>query len=143
MNICKIRRRGARSAPALVSLVLVLGLSPGAHAASRLASTAGVAVFDRRSPSAAYAPDAGASPLCGRAIALNAAVALASDTASASCADDGDFGIARAEGRSLAYVGLVPEASVWAMIIVGFTGVGAFLRGRRRARGRSSRSSPE
>ena len=142
MKITRIGRRGAGPSSALASLILVLGLSAGAQAASRPATTAGIPVFDARPQSAAYASDTDASILCGRAIALNAAIILDPANASAICADGGDFGIPRTEGRSVAFIGgLVPEASVWAMIMLGFAGVGAFLRGRRRARGGSSRSS--
>ncbi|HLZ82446.1 MAG TPA: hypothetical protein VKQ54_02690 [Caulobacteraceae bacterium] len=123
---------------ALVSLVLVLGLGPGAHAAPGLARTADIIVLDR--PQTAYAQDTGASILCGRPMALSAAVTLDLDNVSALCTSR-DLGTAPMEARSIAFNTGAPEASVWAMVVLGFACVGAFLRGRRRARGGSSRSS--
>jgi hypothetical protein len=138
MEVSKIGRRRGAPRSALASLVLVLGISSGALATVTMAH---IAVLDGRPSSPASTPDTNASIGCGQAIALRAAVALDPDGAAAICADGGHFDIALTQGRGLTYMGgLVPEASTWAIVMAGFAVVGAFLRGRRRARRGSSSS---
>jgi hypothetical protein len=64
----------------------------------------------------------GASILCGRAIALNGAVTMDTNTITNDCSGSGDGGGAT-----------VPEPAAWTLMIVGFAGVGVGLRNRRRA----------
>lgn len=81
----------------------------------------------------------GASILCGRAIALNAAVTMDTNTISNNCAGDGalssgrtDFGSNGFSGN-LAAVGAVPEPGTWAMMLLGFGAVGFKVRRSRRS----------
>ena len=76
--------------------------------------------------------------LCGRAIALNAAVTMDTNTVSSTCAGGGgdnsgrgDFGSEGFSG-SAAAAGPVPEPSAWALMLGGFGGIGALLRRKRR-----------
>ena len=79
----------------------------------------------------------GATILCGRAIALNAAVTLDGNTISNDCAGAGaldsgrtDFG---SRGFSGSGGGAVPEPTTWALMLGGFGLAGAALRRRRAA----------
>jgi hypothetical protein len=76
--------------------------------------------------------NSGAAILCGRAIALSAAVTLDSNQVSNSCGQGGvpgDFGsLGFAGGQGLA----VPESSTWALMVLGLGGVGWAMRRRRR-----------
>jgi type VI secretion system secreted protein VgrG len=70
---------------------------------------------------------------CGRAIALNAAVTMDSNTVSNNCGA-GDFGsLGYSGGPAATARGGVPEPSTWALMLVGFGGLGAALRSRHRA----------
>ncbi len=86
--------------------------------------------------------------LCGRAIALGASVSLDSNGISTSCTGTtaGSFTLADDSG-SRGYSGTaltsatpVPEPASWALLIVGFMGVGAVLRRERRSEGFSGRA---
>jgi type VI secretion system secreted protein VgrG len=67
----------------------------------------------------------GAKIQCGRAIALNAAVTLDSNTVSNDCGA-GDFGSQGYAGN----VSAVPEPASWMLMIAGFGLAGAAMRGR-------------
>ena len=79
--------------------------------------------------------DTGAKILCGRAIALVAAVTMDSNAISNNCSLENygsgrsDFGSAGFSGPS---AGTVPEPSTWAMMLIGFAGLG--FAGARRTR---------
>ena len=71
--------------------------------------------------------------LCGRAIALVAAVTLDGNTVSNNCGNGGDYGSGRSDFGSAGFSGpVVPEPSTWAMMLIGFGGIGSI--GYRRAR---------
>ena len=78
-----------------------------------------------------------ASILCGRAIALTAAVTMDSNTISNNCSLENygsgrsDFGSGGFSGPS---AGTIPEPSTWAMMLIGFAGLG-FAGARRRRLG--------
>ncbi len=75
----------------------------------------------------------GASILCGRAIALVAAVTLDSNSISSDCSGGGALGSGRTDFGSGGFAdNTVPEPESWAMLIAGFGMIGA--RMRRRAR---------
>ncbi|THD70535.1 ice-binding family protein [Phenylobacterium sp.] len=67
-----------------------------------------------------------ATILCGRAIALTGAVTMDTNTISDNCASSGAGGGGAGGGG-----GPVPEPSAWALMIIGFGGMGAVLRRRR------------
>jgi type VI secretion system secreted protein VgrG len=77
--------------------------------------------------------------LCGRAIALNAAVTMDTNTISSSCAGGGGYDSGRGDfgsqgfSGSAAAGGPVPEPAAWALMLAGFGTVGAALRRRRTA----------
>jgi len=77
----------------------------------------------------------GARILCGRAIALEAAVTMDTNVVSANCAGGGDYGTGRTDFGSLGFSGggggSVPEVSSWALMLVGLGGVGLAVRSRR------------
>lgn len=78
----------------------------------------------------------GATILCGRAIALNAAVTMDGNTVSNSCALGGDLGSGRTDFGSGGFSGsgggaAVPEPTTWALLLSGFGLAGAALRRRR------------
>ena len=80
----------------------------------------------------------GAQIKCGRAIALNAAVTLDTNKLSNNCYGDGalasgatDFGSNAFSGNVGQVSGAVPEPSIWAMMIFGFSLIGAMLRRRK------------
>lgn len=80
--------------------------------------------------------DTGASILCGRAIALAAAVTMAGNSISNSCGGAGSHGSDRTDYGSNGFAGnaaagAVPEPASWAMMLVGFGLTGALLRRRR------------
>jgi Ice-binding-like/PEP-CTERM motif len=72
--------------------------------------------------------------LCGRAIALNAAVTMDTNTVSNNCSSGGDFGTRRRDFGSLGFSGggtaRTPEPATWALLLVGFGAVGGALRAR-------------
>jgi hypothetical protein len=82
-----------------------------------------------------------ATILCGRAIALTAAVTMDTNTISGDCGRGGDFGSGRTDYGSLGFSGaggaggsgggVVPEPSAWALMIGGFGLAGVALRRRR------------
>jgi type VI secretion system secreted protein VgrG len=78
--------------------------------------------------------NSGASILCGRAIAVTAAVTMGGNSISDSCGAGGNIGGSRADfgsdGFSGGTVAAIPEAGTWAMMLVGFGGVGVALRRR-------------
>ena len=68
-----------------------------------------------------------ASILCGRAIALTAAVTMDTNTISNNCSNGGDLGCGRTDFGSAGFSGSVPsvpEPSTWAMMLIGFAGLG-------------------
>jgi hypothetical protein len=77
--------------------------------------------------------------LCGRAIALNAAVTMDTNTVSGSCAGGGGYDSGRGDFGSQGFSGSgaaggpVPEPAAWALMLGGFAMVGAALRRRRTA----------
>jgi hypothetical protein len=77
--------------------------------------------------------------LCGRAIALNAAVTMDTNTISGDCAAGGDYGSGRSDFGSQGFSGSgasggpVPEPSTWALMLGGFGLAGVALRRRRPA----------
>ncbi|HEX5376047.1 MAG TPA: ice-binding family protein [Solirubrobacterales bacterium] len=76
-----------------------------------------------------------ATILCGRAIALNAAVTMDNNTISNDCSGSGDLGSGRSDFGSIGFSGgglAVPEPSTWAMMIVGMGVVGMMMRRSRR-----------
>jgi len=79
-----------------------------------------------------------ANILCGRAIALNAAVTMDTNTISGDCAGGGDYSSGRSDFGSQGFSGsganggAVPEPATWAMMIVGFGLVGSAMRRRQR-----------
>lgn len=79
----------------------------------------------------------GASILCGRAIALNAAVTMDTNVISNNCSNTlgvrSDFGSNGFSGAAVA-AGAVPEPSTWAMMLLGFGAVGFNMRRLRRPR---------
>ena len=80
----------------------------------------------------------GATILCGRAIALTAAVTLDTNTISGNCAGGGNYGSGRTDFGSHGFSGsgggaAVPEPSAWALMLGGFGLTGAALRRRRTA----------
>jgi type VI secretion system secreted protein VgrG len=80
-----------------------------------------------------------ATILCGRAIALHAAVTMDTNTISGNCAGGGDYGSGRTDYGSHGFSGsgagggVVPEPSTWALMLGGFGLAGAALRRRRMA----------
>lgn len=74
--------------------------------------------------------------LCGRAIALNAAVTMDTNTISRDCTGGGDIGSGRSDYGSGGFSGgvasAVPESRTWALMILGFGGVGVLSRKRGR-----------
>ena len=81
----------------------------------------------------------GARILCGRALALTAAVTLDTNIVSNSCSGGGDGGIGRSDFGSNGFAGVslvegVPEPSSWALLIIGFGATGHALRRRRSLR---------
>jgi type VI secretion system secreted protein VgrG len=94
--------------------------------------------------------DTGAAIICGRAIGLNGAVTLDSNTVSNACdrtrsdvtpgrgfrrlvaTGTGGYGTGRSDFGSFGFSGVaVPEPSTWAIMLVGFAGVGSLARRRR------------
>ncbi len=83
-----------------------------------------------------------ASIICGRAIALNAAVTLDTNVISDNCSNGGDYGTGRTDFGSDGFSGAntfkagTPEPATWALMMIGLAGIGAAVRstrGRRRA----------
>lgn len=73
----------------------------------------------------------GADILCGRAIALVAAVTLDSNTISGNCSGSGALDSGRTDFGSGGFAGsAVPEPQSWALMIVGFGLVGTSMRRR-------------
>lgn len=73
----------------------------------------------------------GATILCGRAIALNAAVTMDTNSVSDNCAGGGSLGSGRSDFGSNGFSGggtAVPEPATWAMLLIGFSLAGATLR---------------
>lgn len=81
-----------------------------------------------------------ATILCGRAIALNAAVTMDTNTISADCTGSGALGTNRTDFGSQGFsgsgaitsVGAVPEPGTWAMMVIGFGMFGGAMRRQRR-----------
>jgi hypothetical protein len=69
-----------------------------------------------------------ASILCGRAIALTAAVTMDTNTISNNCEGGGDYGSGRSDFGSFGFsgpsAGTIPEPSTWAMVLIGFASLG-------------------
>lgn len=77
----------------------------------------------------------GASILCGRAIALTAAVTMISNIVSNNCTGGGNYGTGRSDYGSSGFLGEaatapVPEPGNWALMIAGFGLTGAAMRRR-------------
>ena len=73
--------------------------------------------------------------LCGRAIALNAAVTMDTNVVSNNCSGNGDNGSGRTDYGSDGFSGgglAVPESAAWAMMLIGLAGVGGVARVRRK-----------
>jgi len=70
----------------------------------------------------------GASIICGRAIARNAAVTMDTNTISNDCSSGGDFSTGRTDFGSAGFSGGVPEPSTWAGL---FSGLGALVLARK------------
>ena len=87
----------------------------------------------------------GASILCGRAIALNGAVTMIGNTVSNNCSGVGNYGSGRTDFGSAGYSGsgvtAAPEPSTWAMMLLGFGGVGVAMR-RRQSKARVAFAGP-
>lgn len=75
--------------------------------------------------------------LCGRAIALNAAVTMDNNTISTDCSNGGDYGSGNDDFGSLGYAGVtevvsppnvVPEPSTWALMTAGLFAIGFVKR---------------
>jgi len=76
----------------------------------------------------------GAAILCGRAIGLNAAVTMDTNTVSSNCGGRGAYGSGRSDFGSYGFSGAsvpVPEPASWALMLGGFGLAGAALRRRR------------
>jgi len=72
--------------------------------------------------------------LCGRAIALTAAVTMDTNTISNDCSGSGDIGSGRTDFGSYGFSGQpVPEPATWAMMGLGLAGFAGFAWSRRRA----------
>ncbi len=82
--------------------------------------------------------DTAATIICGRAIALNAAVTLDTNVVSSTCASGGDYGTGRSDFGSDGFSGAnvyksaVPEPATWALMILGLGGIGGASRWARR-----------
>jgi type VI secretion system secreted protein VgrG len=75
--------------------------------------------------------DPGASIICGRAIALTAAVTMIGNVISNNCGGGGDYGSGRSDFGSAGFLGeAVPEPGSWALMIAGFGLTGAAMRRR-------------
>jgi type VI secretion system secreted protein VgrG len=75
----------------------------------------------------------GANILCGRAIALTGAITMDGNTVSNSCGNGGSYGTGRSDFSSLGFSGAaVPEPATWTVLLIGFIGVGAAMRSRRK-----------
>ncbi len=74
----------------------------------------------------------GAKLLCGRGIALNAAVTLDTNSISNNCSGIGNLGSGISDFGSKGFSGNVPEPASWAMLLTGFGFVGSRLRRHRR-----------
>lgn len=83
--------------------------------------------------------NSGAGILCGRAIALNAAVTMDSNKVSNNCGQGGDLGSGLGDFGSLGFAGgqglSVPESSTWTLMVLGLGGVGWAMRRQRRSLG--------
>ena len=83
----------------------------------------------------------GARILCGRALALVGAVTMDNNTVSNDCSGAGSYGSGRGDFGSHGFDGspgggggggsAVPEPAGWALMLLGFGGLGALLRSRR------------
>jgi hypothetical protein len=73
--------------------------------------------------------------LCGRAIALNAAVTMDTNVVSNNCSGNGDEGSGRSDFGSGGFSGgggiAVPELPTWTMMLMGLAGLGVAVRARR------------
>jgi type VI secretion system secreted protein VgrG len=74
----------------------------------------------------------GAKILCGRGIALNAAVTLDTNLISNNCNGAGNLGSGNIDFGSNGFSGNVPEPASWAMMLIGFGILGSSLRQQRR-----------
>ena len=75
----------------------------------------------------------GASILCGRALAITAAVSLDTASVSNSCSGGGDLGTHRSDFGSRGFSGAVPEPASWALMGLGIGAAGLGFRRRRNA----------
>ncbi len=80
--------------------------------------------------------DRSASILCGRAIALNEAVTMDTNTVSNNCMTGGDYGTGRKDFGSYGFSGgsPAPEPAMWSIMLTGFGAVAAIARRQRSAR---------
>lgn len=86
---------------------------------------------------------AGSTILCGRAIALNAAVTMDNNTISSDCTNGGDYGTGRSDFGSAGFAGdpstILPEPSTFVLMLAGILGVVGFARWRAVTSGRTTK----
>jgi type VI secretion system secreted protein VgrG len=73
----------------------------------------------------------GARIACGRALSLTTAVTMDGNLVSNDCSGGGDYGTGRSDFGSDGFAGTaVPEPASWAMLTLGFAGIGVVMRRR-------------
>lgn len=119
--------------------IVVLGGGPGSGIFFNIGSSAtlgtGSTVVGNLFANTAITLATGARILCGRALALNAAVTLDTSSISNNCSAN-DNGSGRSDFGSQGYSSLdaiepLPEPDTWALLLCGLGGIGTLLRRRR------------